>query len=267
MSTNDTYCGAPGCDKPTTSGVLCADCHADLIRHVGSLPWDLAQLQNAATNQVRFTTAVGAKSDETPLMFNPYASTALASLVATVHIWQGRLADHIGQPVRFPNPVKAAKWMGKNLDQIQTFINAGKMLDALADAHGHVEHTINKPPSRQFLGDCNDNEQGHVCPGRMFAYPDEIEARCDTCTREVNASDRRLELIDELDDRHLTASEIARMTTYMGLTIDREQVRKRINQWHSRKRIVSTNHDESAPQFKFQDVRLLLEQDEEARTA
>lgn len=266
MSTIETFCGATSCGRPTTSGVLCNECQADLVKHVDSLPWDLEQLQTAATNQNRFTTGGGAKSNETPLMFNPYASTALASLVATVQIWQARMADHVGQPVRFTNPLRAAKWMGQHVDQTRTYINAGQLLDALTYAHDHVEHTINKPPQRQFLGDCATvDETGHTCPGRMYAFAEETEARCDTCGKTIDAATKREELIHELDDRKLTASEIAQLATYMGLTINREQVRKRVNQWSSRGRIIAADHVGSDPRFKFLEVRLLLEQDEGAR--
>lgn len=266
MSTEGTYCGAKNCGRPAIAGVLCNDCQRDLEIHVDNLPWALEQLQNAATNQTRFTTGGGAKSTETPLMFNPFASTALASLTATVHIWQGRIADHSGQPVRFSNPIKAARWIGGHTPSTRTFINAGQMLDALIYALEHVETVINRPPSPQYLGDCaSTDDRGHTCPGRMFAYPNEVEARCDTCGKEIEAAARRLTLLRELDDRHLTAAEIARMATYMGLTIDREQVRKRINQWHSRKRIEQVNSDGATAQFRFMEVRLMLEQDEEKR--
>jgi hypothetical protein len=264
--TTETYCGAPDCTRPTTIGVLCNDCHNELTHHIDNLPWALEQLQNAATNQTRFTTGGGAKSTETPLMFNPFASGALASLIATVQIWQGRLADHTGQPIRHPNPIKAAKWMGQNISSARTYINAGQMLDALTHAHEHVEKVINKPPQRQYLGDCADvDNSGHTCPGRMFAYPNEAEARCDTCTKEIDAATRRLELLRKMDDKIMSAAEIARIATYMGLTIDRVQVRKRINKWHSRHRITPINHDADNPTFRFLEVRLLLEQDEETR--
>lgn len=265
MNQTDTYCGAPNCGRPSPAGTICEGCFVELSDLIERLPWALSHLRNAATNQVRFTTGGGSRSTETPLMFNPKASLELSALEATIAMWQARLADHMCTPVRFPNATQAAHWMFDHLSEAHTFIDAGKMLDSFEFSRKSIEKTLNRPPERTYLGDCTTNDEGHVCPGRMYSFPEEPEARCDLAGHTSDAAELRLKLLRGLDDRVLTASEIARMATYMGLTIDRTQVRKRINQWHSRKRIIAHDHVGDAPRFKFLEVRLMLEQDEASR--
>jgi hypothetical protein len=259
--TTETFCGAPNCAKPTDTGTLCPDCHHELTALVDNLPWALTQLQYAATNQTRFTISVGARSQETPLAFNPRASAELAAFAANVQLWQGRLADHQGMPVRFTNPVKAAKWLADHLTTIRTYINAGQMLDSLAYTFRSVEAVINRPPPSQYLGDCTSNENGHTCPGRMYAFPGKPEARCDTCGTTKDAEALRLTLLTDLDSRSLTAAEIATTAAYMDLPFSREQVRKKINRWHNKQRISPTGTEHGDPKFNFGTVRRLLEED------
>ena len=55
-----------------------------------------------------------------------------------------------------------------------------------------------------------------------------------------------------------TAAEIAHLSTYLGLDISREQVRKRINQWHRRNQITRKGGVLNEPTFRFGDALALL---------
>jgi len=294
------YCAAPACAHPTSGGSLCPTCIDQLHDTLAGLTWTRQQLGNAATRQVRFTNSGGARSSETPLMFNPAAADALRRLDASIRQWQARLADHLAQPVREPHPGRALTWITQHVDTANDWIDLGHLLGDLENEADRALGLINRPEPRQYLGDCIDasRHDGTTCDcechdspdtpcsidggcgllfpapelpclGRVEAHPDETEARCDTCGTEYDAERIRGRLLKSLDDRVATASEIAQIATYMGLTIDRQTVRKRINQWASRGRILPAPSldPKASPRFRFGEVRILLDADEARRQA
>ena len=261
-----SYCASSGCGHPVVSSMICDECTTELLKLLENVDWMLGHLRDVRTRQNRYSQpGGGGSSHEAPLMFNERAAHQMRQYVRTLQKWQARLADHLGLPVRYPRPLAAAAWMWTviELRGIATWVDAGHMLDELAASHAACVPVIHAPPPRQFLGDCETRYDKTVCVGKIYGTPDTAEASCDTCGATWDATELRLWLLTKMDDRRLSAAEIARIATYMGLTINREQVRKRINQWHARKQIEGDTKDN--PRFRFKDVRLLLERDEETR--
>lgn len=275
----NTICAA--CDRPVTATVLCTDCHATLQRDLDRLLWLVEQLRNSETRQVRFSRQHGSRSTESPILWNERASRQLHTIDTIVAVWQPRLADAVGDPVRYPNTVTALLWMSTIVRERppHSWVDSGHFADAMASLCERCLPIINRPPAQQYLGDCADARDVKSdlngpagpdgCPGRVMGIGENPTARCDTCGTDYDAEALRLRLLLELDARWCTAAEIARLSTYLGLTMNREQVRKRINQWHRRGRIQTSDVDVDEPRFLFREVRLLLEEndDKAAQTA
>ena len=77
----------------------------------------------------------------------------------------------------------------------------------------------------------------------------------------------RARLLGELDDRLCTAAEIAHLSTYLGLKADREQVRKRINQWNKRGLITEHPGVTDEVTFRFGEVYERLAADDYQKAA
>lgn len=296
----NTKCGS--CYKMTEVGFICPACTQTLLDALANVPEMLTQLQVAVTRQSRFSAMnSGPASGETPVTFNAAASRVSAQYVSTILEWQAKLADQMNpprgphhtrppyrivEPVRFVSPIAAAVWCWNTITDrgVASWVSAGKMVAALVKAEADASEAVDRPLPREYLGDCTLlDEDNAPCDGRVYATSGEVYGVCDTCKGHCDAEEQRLKLLVWLDERVLTAAEIARTSTYLGLTINREQVRKRINQWHHRKRLTAVTHVDTAaelgeeidpetadhaghaPTFRFKDVRLLLEADEDAR--
>ena len=98
--------------------------------------------------------------------------------------------------------------------------------------------------------------------GRLYVKAGSVWAMCDECETTHDAEEIRGRLLAELDDRLCTAAEIAKLSTYLGLKADREQVRKRINQWHTRGLIVEHPSLTDEVTFRFGEVYARLATDE-----
>lgn len=157
-----------------------------------------------------------------------------------------------------------SRWMLWRVDGLALHDIGIEAVDEISEAVQTCHRLIDRHPERQYLGSCE------VCEsGRIYARPGSKTATCDACDAGTDASEVRAKLLKQLEDRLCTAAEIARLSTYLGLKADREQVRKRINQWHKREVIDShaAFSDESA--FRFGDIyrKLVAAEYEQKATA
>ena len=152
-----------------------------------------------------------------------------------------------------------SRWLMWRVDGFALVDIGPDAVDEITSAVAHCHRLIDRPADRQYLGPCD------MCDsGRLYARPGGTWARCDSCEAATEAEKIRVRLLTELDDRLCTAAEIARLSTYLGLQADRETVRKRINQWASRKRIEREAAFTDEPVFRFGIVwRLLVSEDRE----
>jgi hypothetical protein len=131
-------------------------------------------------------------------------------------------------------------------------------VDEITAAVAACHRLIDRPADRQYLGQCKFCESG-----RLYARSGSTWARCESCDTGIDAQELRDGLLAELDDRLCTAADIAKLSTYLGLKANREQVRNRINQWHKRKRISAEPAFSDDPVFRFGIVwRLLMSENE-----
>lgn len=134
---------------------------------------------------------------------------------------------------------------------------APEMFDEMLDLEKRLRRLVDRPASKVYLGACTVP----LCAGSVYAKEGDETGRCDQddCRTEYDTSLSRRGLESELDSQLLTAAEIARLSTYLGLKADRQKVRVRVNLWHSRGRLAAAGRaEDGSPRFRYGEVRGLL---------
>jgi hypothetical protein len=259
------------CGRPTRDAAyVCDDCADLLARSLGDIPWLDEQLDVTVTRSsgIDYRTLGGAKATESPSPVHWAASEARTHLKALLVSWvlwcseeRVRNSDPTtGLPA--DNLIALSRWMLWRVDGLALHDIGGEAVSEIADAVQACHRLIDRHPERQYLGPCEACESG-----RVYARPGSKRATCDACDASTDAEAVRAKLLASLDDRLCTAAEIARLSTYLGLQAGREQVRKRINQWHSRDQIETHAAFSDEPAFRFGEVYAMLVGDEYARKA
>lgn len=267
---NETICD---CGRPTRNAAYsCDDCGDALARALGEVPWLDDELETSTTRQQgidyrRVGGGKGGKRDAerpSPVSWGP--SEARAHLKALLVSWSlycsaegvRNSSPYDGMPE--DNLPSLSRWLMWRVDGLLLHDIAPEAVDEITSAVAHCHRLIDRPADRQYLGDCEQPD----CSGRMHVRAGGEVARCDTCDTPVPADQIRTRLLAQLDDRLCTAAEIARLSTYLGLKADREQVRKRINQWAKRKVITEHKGVTTEVTFQFGEVYAKLIKDEYA---
>lgn len=147
-----------------------------------------------------------------------------------------------------------AEWLRWRVDGMALDIQGPRHVKVIGDLVDQAKEIVFwTPPERQFLGDCNLCGEGDV-----YVEGGAEEAYCSRCEKAFPAEVLRVELVTKLHDRLMTAAEIAKLSTYLGLRDDRGRVEGRIRSWRHRGRIVSHGGDGEAGRYRFGDVYLLL---------
>jgi hypothetical protein len=251
------------CGKPTKDAAyFCEDCANELHKALGDVPWLDEELETTISGQrgVDYRTMGAQGGSEPPSPVHWGASEARVHLKALLVSWalfcesEGirHQSHHDGLPE--DNLTALSRWLIWRIDGLALHDIGPEAVDEITSGVAHCHRLIDRPADRQYLGHCPEAE----CEGRLYARPNGTFAVCDNCERGVEAEVIRKQLLDELEDRLCTASEIARLSTYLGLKAGREQVRNRINQWHKRERIVSESMFEDAPAFRFGTIYEML---------
>lgn len=134
---------------------------------------------------------------------------------------------------RHHDPVPAmAEWLSWRVTAMAFHPDFASAPQDLQRAVDHARWTVMPQPRRQWLGDCLVDG----CDGALRARRDETYAICTRCGAHFEAKVLRGWLVSALEDELCTAAEIA--TLYSPDPIERRRVRKRINQWASRGRLL-----------------------------
>lgn len=257
-----TICEVASCDRPSDGWIVCATCGRRLAEVLSDMGWMLEELDNVITGQVRYVSQPSAKSAETPMPFDPKASDTRAYLTAEISTSVRLIEDANGWESGATTDRAAAAWLAHRVSAVRLHVAGGEIVDGIMCWWAAAQLVIDRPLQRQFLGDCAVDPDGQACGGRIYGRAGKPEARCDTCGGVYQAEALRALLLKELDDRMCTAAETARLSTYLGLTQTRDQVRKRINQWASRGQ-VEKHEVKGEVAFRFGELypRLLLEEE------
>lgn len=264
--TNICNCGRPA----RNDGYFCDTCGDDLSKALGDVPWLSEELEVTVTRQkgVDYRSATGGsgpkKPSERPSPVQWGAAEARGNLKAILVSWAlyceaeevRNSSHHIGLPA--DNLAALSRWLMWRVDGLALHDIGPDAVDQITSAVAHCHRLIDRPADRQYLGNCGEDD----CLGHMHGRPGAEWARCDTCGTPVKADTIRAKLLKDLDDRLCTAAEIARLSTYLGLKADRDQVRKRINAWAKRGRLEEAASFSDEPTFRFGAVYAMLVVDE-----
>lgn len=158
-----------------------------------------------------------------------------------------------------------AEWLSWRVSGLATHPEVARHPKTIHDAIEAARRIVMPAPRHQQLGDCLVDG----CDGHMTAEVEDDFATCDKCGSWVETQPLRDWLIDELEHRLVTAAEAANLSTYLALRFDREAVRKRVNLWAHRGRLIDPRVIEWTPglcpwpapaelRFRFGDVYDLL---------
>jgi hypothetical protein len=267
------------CGKTTRDDAyLCDDDRRELTALLAELPWIDAQLEVSLTRQKGASTeGSGSRGTETPLPWHDKASMARRTLQGILAAWVGAEGSITALSTRVD--VERLAFHPSSYDVLEALDNAAE------DARSVIFY---KPPASVYLGVCESREcrcachggSGYACsdpttcqnpeaesrteqcPGDVYAPEGADVGSCQVCRRKFSGAVKRRALEDELDDKLYTASEIAHLSTFLGLDLKRDSVRKLVNQWHKRKRITAAAWTEAGqkgdPKFRYGDVKPLL---------
>ena len=186
-------------------------------REAANLP---RMLREGMARQTRFAAEPGTRTSGTTtpgLAVDHHAGTHLARLQTVV----ARLAVDTAR-VTTTTPRQAtwgavARWLDGEVAVIRMQEWAPTRLADLRRVMASAERHIDRPPVRLYLGPCDQPgpDDGH-CPGEYRATDGDQDAVCTACGREVDVKARKRQLLDDAQDRWLTAVEIERLTASLG---------------------------------------------------
>lgn len=258
------------CGRDISDRYVCEVCADSLARALGDIPWLDDELETTITKRkgIDYRRVGGGKGGKTAQPSPPEwtASTARDNLKAVLVAWVLFCAE---ERVRNQSPHQGipedtlpaiSRWLMWRVDGLALHDIGAEAVDEITSAVAHCHRLIDRPADRQYLGQCECGE------GRLYARPSGAMARCNTCGQVIDADTLRRKLLAELDDRLCTASEIAKLSTYLGLHDERDRIRKRIERWganegHPLRRVSMNGQDH----YRFGEAYLALMEHENKR--
>lgn len=267
------------CGRPTRDNAyVCDECREGRLDHaLGQVAWLDDQLDTSIAKTKAASLAGGARSAEAGLPWHEKAATARRALHSTL-VWWVRFAQEESvrgvpnwQPTdRLPS---LARWL-LHVTRGMALRDIGPdMVDQITDAVAECERIIYwKRRFRVYLGTCGqrvEDEDGVIllekCPGEVYADEGAAVGKCDSCDQGVTVVIRQAELNQALDDRLCSPAELARLAVILGLDAPRDEVRRKIVQWHRQNRIErrgtepgTEDSERPTPLFRYGEVRPLL---------
>jgi hypothetical protein len=259
-----TTCTRPTCDKPAHDFYLCRDCAYDLSHTMESVPWMLSELDLVTALQTRYTNGDGRGGSDSHAVMDFTAADARRRLCNALGDAAAAICKDNGWgiAVNWHDPrsaSQAASWIHWRISAVRLYPEAATITDAVLHAYANAVHVIDRPESRQYLGDCETMKTKMVpCPGRIYGRAWRTWAACNVCGLRWDVTELRAYLIASLTDRLCTAAEIADLGAYLNLSLTRDQTRKRLNQWHRRGTLPASGNREGSPTFRFGNAHDLL---------
>jgi hypothetical protein len=266
----ETICQVATCQRPSDDWIVCKVCASTFEVLLGEIPWLLDELDTVIAQQTKYTTESSGKAAETPMMFNVKASEMRGQLITALDTAARIVAETNHWKLAYSDAAGASRWLMRSLTAIRLHESGALIVDEITMLSIGSTYVIDRPAAKQYLGDCTmtfgEGSLAESCSGRIYGRAGKDRAACDICGTEWEADTLRAILLKRLDDQLCTAAEIARLSTYLDLIADREQVRKRINQWAKRGQVIEHIDKEGGPsRFQFGEVYVKLAQDDTQR--
>lgn len=250
---------ATGCTRPSPSSVICSHCTWLLERELGDVAALSADLDVALSRQVRIGGGSGGRrSSETSLAFGYDPSEAIYVLRTALVGWVRDLVEEDWPADTLP---AMAAWLLTRSPDLASHEAAGEAFDEITSAVTNARRTVDRPVSRVFAGICrvrplqDGGVVGPPCRGAVYGKPGQEFARCEDCQHPHDVAARQQEMRDELDDRLLTAAEIATLGVYLGDAFDRKRTRNLLTKWAERGLLeVRGLTSDGVPTYRFGDA-------------
>ena len=284
--------------RPTRdTRLLCDQCAWRLGREVNALPVLVDELDTTLTRQARIGGNRGGRR-------GTRTTDPVDKIAGELGTWEARnpvlqLRDSIGptltriaRDVVGGNPPSDPSWLAvtaqlleQHVDTIARHPDAAAIYAEVTELADQARHAIDRPADRLYAGICGATVEsteepgdglarggvGHWrCTEALYAQPGWEGITCSECGSWYAVTERRQQMLRDLDDRLVTAAEAATLAGYLGeLAVDRTRFRNLITQWRRRGRIAP--HDtavDGSPRYKFGEVIALLarhQADTEAR--
>lgn len=223
---SESTCGV--CGAPVHDAYICRRCTSvladDLIVYTRASTSLVDELTVTATRQARMTRpGDGGRSSERPLPFDERASTILADDAA----WLSSACVAFGAPALLvveTSPGVCAEWLWRHVERIATYPHAiGFAHDAARRAKRAVR-AIDRPPGTWYAGRCIE------CSHDLYAAEGAGVVECRSCGTTHDVEAQRARLLQAVEDRLATASEICRAVHLL----DRPVTRSQIDHWVDR---------------------------------
>jgi len=260
----DANAGECRCGRPTRDQAwICDDCSASFVATLHDLgPLD-EEIAVTITRQRAAAATGGPRSADTSLPWHERAGDARRALHGLLVSWVRFCAeeDVRGPQIADPddNIRSLAEWLATRVAGLALLDIGPEAIDEITDAAAECHRIVFwKRRNRVYLGPCGheDEEQDEPCPGEVYADEGEPVGYCDLCGEGATVVVKRAALEADLDTRLYTAAEIARLSTFLGLDVPRDAVRKRVHYWHRHKLIQQkATSDDGHPMFRYGEVR------------
>lgn len=143
---------------------------------------------------------------------------------------------------------EACTWLTVHVGWLRAHPAAGEAFKELHDACRQLERLVDRPADKELVGMCDCGKVLYALPGRTV-----IQCRERTCGATWNVGESRAILREALREKLFTAAEAARFAAHWD---DRESepIRKLINKWAERGRLVPHGWVDDGPLFQFGEV-------------
>lgn len=262
------------CGQPTQDEAwLCPTCEDRFLGTLADLPALDEELSVTITRQRAAGAAGTPRGATNSLPWHETASDARRALHGLLVSWVRFCTEENVRGKRMDDPVdridSLATWLASRVHGLALLDIGPEAMDEITDAAAECHRIVFwKRRNRVYLGPCGvtreqpNPDTGFIggtedpCPGEVYAEEGEPVGYCDLCGDGATVAVKRSAMEKDLDSRLYTAAEIARLSTYLGLDVPREQVRRRVLYWHRHKLVEqrSTNL-EGLPLFRYGEVR------------
>lgn len=221
-----TGCTVEDCARPAVSHGICAVCRVQLEDALALFPWLVQQLDLTITRQAVIGTGGGGEG----LGFAREEADLLWVIRNTGNAWAILLSSRLPSS---PGYVlgraysSGARWLLARLGDVLRMPELPALVGEFVALAAACERAIDRPGERVYVGPCDIDGRD------LYAYPEAAFARC-RCGAEYDVYLRRQALLAEAEDVLLSAVDVSRALTALGVEVTSDRVR----QWCSRGKLL-----------------------------
>ncbi|MER7164512.1 DUF1922 domain-containing protein [Micromonospora sp. NPDC000207] len=239
------------CDKPVDdpAAYACTSCTTNARRHLDDIADTTPAARDVAGGATRRGTPTRSNGDAR-LPINLGASARLDAAQTALTTWARHVAGERGiQPPTGPDPLHAAaQWLTRHLDWLRHRQEVPEAYRDIAAVRRIVTGIVDRPAGRVLVGACD-------CGTVLYAKATAATIGCRTCERAWDVAESRDILRQALDDKHMTASQIAALAVVADPDLDRQRVRRLVNVWGHRHAVDVRGHSaDGDPLYRLGDV-------------